>query len=556
MSTTSTLSVEERLMRLESLLERLIAATPAASNTAASAAVTEPSPENATATNTSNDESSAFSNPNALEWKAKFVEDLDTRAGPMPRLSILMQESINAANDQIMLSNHTSRVIIDPTRIPAVIESLQIQRLEIDYIAERLIRLKDKMRTSHFIESLDLITIISPALMDEFCRTFSHICLGPDQPQMPESQIVTTIRVTKNIVLIVQCLAKMMTCDQAMVLSSLSTLSYPKCVFDRTKDLPTQIYALRQYMQELARMCSTMIELALIKFPDFAVRNKSKTTAYIFLQTVNAKSQLFTSTIDSYCQSFPFDITRMTHIEVINGLAHLLTQKCTEFANNKDFIRINGKFSITALEPSQSKWSSARPSSSTSNYTSSYHTSRSPSSPTRSPPPPVNHRNYPKYNVSAFDYDPSVDLDQDYEDDSDQHDHDQGVSAIDTDPHEEEAFLAEEDPCEFDYEASIAAVATRTQSGRPVQKRPELCYHYYWHLIGKSATGCSAGSTCPRIHNPALRDTFKQLVHHNAVPPPQSSQSPARGSTTPPTRNSPPSRPSSGVRFQAPREPH
>ena len=53
------------------------------------------------------------------------VEDLDTRAGPMPRLSILKQESTNAANDQLTLSNHTSRVItlIDPTRIPAVIES-------------------------------------------------------------------------------------------------------------------------------------------------------------------------------------------------------------------------------------------------------------------------------------------------------------------------------------------------------------------------------------------------------------------------------------------------
>ena len=68
MSTNATLSIEERLMRLESLLERLIAATPAASNTAASAAVTEPSTENATATNTSNDDNSAFSN--ALEWKA------------------------------------------------------------------------------------------------------------------------------------------------------------------------------------------------------------------------------------------------------------------------------------------------------------------------------------------------------------------------------------------------------------------------------------------------------------------------------------------------------
>ena len=121
MSTTSTLSVEERLMRLESLLERLIAATPAASNTAASAAETEPS----TATNTSNDEHSAFTN--AHEWKDDTRAGLNSgeinRAGPMPRLSILKQESTNAANDQLMLSNHTSRVIIDPTRIPAVIES-------------------------------------------------------------------------------------------------------------------------------------------------------------------------------------------------------------------------------------------------------------------------------------------------------------------------------------------------------------------------------------------------------------------------------------------------
>ena len=119
MSTTSTLSVEERLMRLESLLERLIAATPAASNTAASAAVNEPSPETATATNTSNDENSAFTN--AHEWKDDTRAGLNSgeinRTGPMPRLSILMQESINAANDQLTLSaNHTSRVIIDPIR--------------------------------------------------------------------------------------------------------------------------------------------------------------------------------------------------------------------------------------------------------------------------------------------------------------------------------------------------------------------------------------------------------------------------------------------------------
>lgn len=545
-STNPNLSIEDRLARLESLLERLVAVTPAASNTSTAAAATIPEtiPEN-NVTTTNNSQTANIS---------AIFDDADTRNGPTPRLSILLQESINAASTQF--ANRTiDRVIIDPTRIPSVITELQIQRLEIDYIAEKLIRLKDKMRTSHFIDSLDLVTIISPALMDEFCRTFSHICLGPDQPLMPESHISTTIRVTKNITLIITCLAKLMTCDQALVLSSLSTLQYPKCIFDRTKDLSTQIYTLRTYIQELARMFTTVIELAMIKFPDFAVRNKPKTTAYIFLQAVNSKSQLFTSTIEGYCQSFPIDITRMSHAEIINSLAHLLTQKCTDFASNKDFIRINGRFSITALDPAPAKWSSA-----TTSYTNNY---RSPASPTRSTSH-VNHRQYAKYNISAFDdYDPSLEQHHEQINDADQPYTDQddnGVSAIDTDPYDPEAaheLLDAEDPSDFDYDAPIAAVATRPQSGRPVQKRPELCYQYYWHLIGKCNTGCSAGSGCPRVHNPELRETFTQLAKHHAVPPPPSSQSPARGPTTSPSR-SPPSRPPStaGVRFQAPREPH
>ena len=106
---------------------------------------------------------------------------------------------------------------------------------------------------------------------------------------------------------------------------------------------------------------------------------------------------------------------------------------------------------------------------------------------------------------------------------ADQDDH--GVSTIDTDPYDPEAahdLLDAEDSSDFDYDASIAAVATRPQSGRPGQKRHELCYQYYWHLIGKCNTDCSAGSGCPRIHNPELGDTFTQLAKHHAVPPPQS----------------------------------
>ncbi len=298
-------------------------------------------------------------------------------------------------------------------------------------------------------------------------------------------------------------------------------------------------------------MFCTIIELAITKFPDFPSRNKPKVTAFIFLQVVNSKSQLLTSTIDGYFQSLPIDVYRMTHTDAIQALASLLSNKCTENASNKDFIRINGRFSITALDPATSKWS-ASPS-------SSHPTYRSHPIPNRSPP---NHRNYEKYNISAFDYDPSLDQLPDHEvvDDFDYGlmPDDQGVSAIALDTELEathNAFLNEEDTTGFDYDTPIAAVATR----RSIQKRPELCYQYYWHLIGKCATGCSAGTECPRIHNPELRDTFKTLVQHNAVPPPQQAiQSTARGTSTSPSRNTSPRQPqqSAGVRFQAPREPH
>jgi hypothetical protein len=81
MATAPTVSIEERLTRLESLLERLIAVTPAASNTstAAAAAVSEPTSENnVTATNRN-----TF---NAANISAIF-DDPETLTGPTPRLS-------------------------------------------------------------------------------------------------------------------------------------------------------------------------------------------------------------------------------------------------------------------------------------------------------------------------------------------------------------------------------------------------------------------------------------------------------------------------------------
>ena len=95
-----TLSIEERLSRLEALLERLVAATPAANNTSTVAAAAIPEPE------------------------ANLSAIFDDRNGnPTPRLSILLQESINAASNQVANNRTIDRVInvIDPTRIPSVI---------------------------------------------------------------------------------------------------------------------------------------------------------------------------------------------------------------------------------------------------------------------------------------------------------------------------------------------------------------------------------------------------------------------------------------------------
>ena len=534
--------IEERLARLEALLERFLDVKGRDLEQLMEDKVQQAIAEHIEATSTPNN---AAADANV---STTFADPIGSSA--TPRLSLLLQETINAQAAQPN-TRSIDRVILDPTRIPASIVELQIQRLEIDYIAEKLIVLKDRMRTSYFIESLDLVTIISPSLMDDFCKTFSQLCLGAAHPSMPESQIMTTIRVSRNITLIVTCLAKMMTCDHSVILGTLSNLQYPICKFDKTKNLITQIYTLRTYIQELSRMFCAILELALVKYPDFQTRNKPKSTAYIFLQVINAKSQLLTSTIEGYCQSFPVDVYKLTHTETITALASLLANKCTDYASNKDFIRINGRFAITALEASTTnKWSAA-PSFQPSSY-------RAPSG-VRSPP---NHRQpYEKYNISAFDgYDPSFDQNQDQE--VDDFDYglpdDQGVSAIDTDP--EAAYeLEEENTSSFDYDASIAAVATRHPPSRPVvQTKPELCYQFYWHLIGKSATGCSAGASCPRVHKPELKDTFKTLVQHQAVPPPSAPSPRGPTNTNSPSRNhNPPPRPhhSGGVRFQAPRGP-
>jgi len=95
-----TLSIEERLSRLEALLERLVAATPAANNTSTVAAAAIPEPE--------------------ANFNLSAIFD-DRNGNPTPRLSILLQESINAASNQVANNRTIDRVIIDPTRIPSVI---------------------------------------------------------------------------------------------------------------------------------------------------------------------------------------------------------------------------------------------------------------------------------------------------------------------------------------------------------------------------------------------------------------------------------------------------